>query len=186
MSPNPRDRTRAAVLDATLELLGERGYAGVNIDAIARRSGVARSTIYRHWPTVAAVVFDAVSATVAPTAVPDTGDAWRDLRAHLGSLAAKLTASRWGELLPVLVDAAGRDADLWELQRADTAERRAAAMAIVERGRQAGQVRLDVDVDLVGEMLVGAVFTRHLVTHRPIDDEFLDGLLVLVRSMAAT
>lgn len=170
-------RSRAAVIDATLELLGEGGFAGLSVDAIARRSGVARTTIYRHWSTLAEIAHEAAMSTVGIKAVPDTGDSRADLRAHIGALADKLNHSAWGRMLPVLVDAAGRDPEILELQRQFTAERRTAAMAIARAGVERGEIRADVDLDLVGEMLVGAIFTRHLVTHLPITDDFLDALL---------
>lgn len=177
-------RSRAAVLGATLDLLTADGFAGLSIDAIAKRSGVARTTIYRHWPSLAAIVQDAASSTVSPTPLSDTGDARTDLRAHLGALAAKLTSSDWGRLLPVLVDAAGRDPEILELQRRSTTERRKVALDVVRRGIEAGQLRDDVDFELLSEMLVGAVFTRRLVNHLPIDDEFLDELIDLAFRIA--
>lgn len=179
-------RSRAAVIEATLDLLGEVGYGGTSIDAISRRSGVARTTIYRHWPSLAEIVHEAATSTTAVQSVPDTGNARTDLRAHLGVLAAKLNHGPWGRMLPVLVDAAARSPEMLALQRSSTAERRTAAMAIVHRGVAAGQIRDDVDLDLVGEMLVGPLFTRHLVTHRPIDDEFLDDLIAIVFSVIGT
>lgn len=178
-------RTRAAVIEATLALLGEGGYAALSIDAISRRSGVARTTIYRHWSSLAEIVHEAASSTVGIKPVADTGDARADLRAHLGMLAEKL-AGEWGRMLPVLVDAAGRDPEILDLQRRSTAVRRAAAMAIARRGVENGQIRDDVDLDLVGEMFVGPVFARHLVTHLPITDEFLDELTEIVFSFIGT
>ncbi|MFN8052436.1 MAG: TetR/AcrR family transcriptional regulator [Acidimicrobiales bacterium] len=181
MTPGENDprvvRSRAAVMAATLELLADGGYAGLSIDAISKRSGVARTTIYRHWPSLAEIVTEAATSTVGIKAVPDTGDARADLRAHLDVLAEKMTRSDWGRMLPTIVDAASRDPELLELQRRTTAERRMAAMAIAAKGVANGQIRDDVDLDLVGEMLVGPIFTRHLVTHQPITEQFLDDLL---------
>lgn len=170
-------RSRAAVIEATLELLAEVGYGGTSIDAISRRSGVARTTIYRHWASLAEIVHEAATSTVGVKTVPDTGDARADLRAHLGEMAKKLNRGDWGRMLPVLVDAAARDDEILDLQRRSTAERKAAAMAIAARGVASGQIRDDVDLVLAGEMLVGPIFTRHLVTHLPITDAFLDDLI---------
>lgn len=179
-------RSRAAVIDATLDLLAEGGYAALSIDAISKRSGVARTTIYRHWPTLAEIVHNAATSTVGVRSVPETGDARVDLRAHLGELARKLRSSDWGRMLPVLVDAAGRNPEILELQRRMTTERRAAAMAIAHRGVADGQIRDDVDLDLISEMLVGPIFTRHLVTHQPITDQFLDDLMDFVFDVIGT
>ena len=174
------------MIEATLGLLESGGYAALSIDAIAKQSGVARTTIYRNWDSLAQIVHDAANSTVSATVIADTGDARADLRAHLGHLAAKLQVSGWGRLLPSLVDAAGRDPEILELQRRSTAERRAAAMGIAAKGVANGQIRADVDLDLVGEMLVGPVFTRRLVTHQPITDEFLDDLISAVFALIGT
>jgi AcrR family transcriptional regulator len=177
-------RTRAAVIEATLDLLAEVGYAGISIDAISKRCGVARTTIYRHWPTLAQIVQDAVSTTVDTRPAPRTGDVRADLRAHIDLLVAKLDNS-WGRMLPVMIDAASRDPEILELQRRSTAERRAAAMQVVVDGVERGIIRGDVDLDLIGEMLVGPIFTRHLVRHDPITPEFLDDLLDVVWGIIA-
>ena len=174
------------MIEAALDLLGDAGYGGTSIDAISRRSGVARTTIYRHWRSLAEIVHEAAMTTVGVKAVPDTGDARADLRAHLGELAVKLNSGAWGRMLPVLVDAAFRDEEILELQRRSTAERKAAAMAIAARGVELGQIRDDVDLVLCGEMLVGPIFTRHLVTHLPITEAFLDDLIEATFRMIGT
>lgn len=178
-------RSKAAVIGATRELLTEGGYAGLSIDAISKRSGVARTTIYRQWTSVGEIAHEALASAMSSPPPPTTGDCRTDLRAHLAALADKLTNSDWGAMLPVLVDAAGRDAGVLELQRRSTAEHRAVVTAIARQGVSDGQIRYDVDVDLVIEMVAGAVFTRRLVTHLPIDDAFLDDLVSLAFSLLA-
>lgn len=89
-------------------------------------------------------------------------------------------------MLPVLVDAAFRDEEILELQRRSTAERKAAAMAIAAWGVELGQIRDDVDLVLCGEMLVGPIFTCHLVTHLPITEAFLDDLIEATFRMIGT
>ena len=90
------------MIEAALDLLGDAGYGGTSIDAISRRSGVARTTIYRHWRSLAEIVHEAAMTTVGVKAVPDTGDARADLRAHLGELAAKLNSGWQGLLEQIL------------------------------------------------------------------------------------
>ena len=114
-------------------------------------------------------------ATSAPTSEPTSA-----------VLAAKLTDDHWGHLLPMLVDAAARDPEILELQRRTTAERRAAAMAIAANGVATGQIRPDVDLELVSEMLVGPLFTRHLITHLPITEDLLDELINTVFRLIGT
>jgi AcrR family transcriptional regulator len=79
------EAARAAVLQATWDLLRERGAEGLTIEAIARRAQVGRQTIYRWWPSRAAIVFEAASASarlIVPSE-PDTGSLRGDLRAFL-------------------------------------------------------------------------------------------------------
>jgi AcrR family transcriptional regulator len=61
------------VIEAALDLLGDAGYGGTSIDAISRRSGVARTTIYRHWRSLAEIVHEAAMTTVGVKAVPTRG-----------------------------------------------------------------------------------------------------------------
>ena len=70
----PRDpRIDSAVLRATVELLGETGYAGLLVYAIARRAGTSKPAIYRRWPSKAHLVHEAVFPIGDATEIPDTG-----------------------------------------------------------------------------------------------------------------
>ncbi|MEV6343253.1 TetR/AcrR family transcriptional regulator [Actinoplanes sp. NPDC051851] len=102
-----------AVLAAAEELLNEIGYHRVTMDRIAERSGVAKMTLYRWWPNKAAVITDAVRESLAPVAVPGTGDAVGDARAHLAALLGTLT--RYGDASVV----AGAMSSRGEAGRAD-------------------------------------------------------------------
>ena len=80
--PDPRvERSRQAILEATLQLLARDGDVGsLTVEAVAARSGVAKTTIYRHWPTKQALVVDAVRVVCFPeAATPNTGDLRADL-----------------------------------------------------------------------------------------------------------
>ena len=84
---DPRvQRSRDAVLTTTFELLGESGVGGFTVDEVARRSGVAKTTIYRHWPSREALVIDACSRISDEQAVPDTGSLDGDLTAILSNI----------------------------------------------------------------------------------------------------
>src|SRR5450759_3563268 len=76
-------RSRDRVLTTTFELLGESGVGGFTVDEVARRSGVAKTTIYRHWPSREALVIDACSRISDEQEVPDTGSLEGDVSACL-------------------------------------------------------------------------------------------------------
>src|SRR5690349_22649216 len=104
-------RSRERVLAASFDLLSEGGVGGFSVDEVSRRSGVAKTTIYRHWPSREALVLEAAARISAQEPVPDTGTLEDDLTALLESLGAKLTSARWSSVVPSLVDVAERDAD---------------------------------------------------------------------------
>src|SRR6202042_3535784 len=83
-------RSKAAVLAQTYELLSEGGIGGVSIDEVSRRSGVSKTTIYRHWPSRAALLMDACSKIGPAPVIPDTGTLKGDVTALATSLAQQL------------------------------------------------------------------------------------------------
>ena len=102
--------SRERVLTATLDLLTETGLGELTIDDISRRSGVAKTTIYRHWANRSALVIDACSRmTDGAQAPPDTGSLEGDLRIILTDIADLLGTARWSSILPSIVDAAEHD-----------------------------------------------------------------------------
>lgn len=178
-------RTRAAVLAATLELVASEGFAGLTIDLISKRCGVARTTIYRHWPSLGALVFDAVANDASEAPFEQTDDAWADVERAVHALAARLRGTEWGRILPALIDAASRDPEIRELQSQRSAERRGALADLIERAKREGTIAPGTDTPLLVELLTAPLFTRHCISHLPVDAEFADQVLAMARQVAA-
>src|ERR1700691_1780428 len=158
-----RDRARVAVLHAADDLLVERGYAGVTIEGIAARAGVAKQTIYRWWPSKFEILMDTFLEDAAGALeIPDTGTVDGDLRQHLRQLAGFLSAEPAGRVMLALIGEAQHDADV---ARTD--------------------LRSDTDLDLVIDMIYGPVYHRVLLTGLPVDDRFIDGLVSHVMAAIA-
>ncbi|MFC5379412.1 TetR/AcrR family transcriptional regulator [Aquipuribacter nitratireducens] len=176
---DPRvERTRARVLAATADLLLEDGFARLTIDEVATRSGVARSTIYRNWATRAPLLLDAVQTLLDPPARVATGDAREDLVATLLTLARALDpATPQGRLLPGLVEAAERDAELARLHRAATRERRELLADAVRRAVDADVLAADTDPDDTATRLAALLYYRRLVSGEPVDEGVVRGLV---------
>lgn len=168
-------RTRDAVHQATIELICEVGYEGLNIDAISRRSGVARSTIYRHWSDVAEIM-DAAARTIPGFNVDPGADSRTSLRRALASLADRLYNSPFGHVLAASVDAGERHAEIRKLQVRLATERSAATVAMLAEGVQRGEIRDDANIAMAMEMASGALFRRRLISRQPVDDAYLDQL----------
>jgi AcrR family transcriptional regulator len=173
------DRARVAVLHAADDLLVERGYAGVTIEGIAARAGVAKQTIYRWWPSKFEILMDTFLQDAAGALqIPDTGTVDGDLRQHLRQLAVFLSEEPAGRVMLALIGQAQHDADVARtFQRRFLDERRALDRVILERGVARGDLRSDTDLDLVIDMIYGPVYHRVLLTGLPIDDRFIDGLV---------
>ena len=136
-------RSREKVLGVTAELLFERGFGGVSVDEISRHSGVAKTTIYRHWPTRADLLRDACSTISTPQDVPDTGSFVTDITALMTNLADLLQSAKWTSVLPSIIDAAERDPDVADtystLQQNHSAPFEIVIRRAVAKGRTAGR-----------------------------------------------
>lgn len=185
--PDPRVvLSRERVLTATLDLLTEAGLGGLTIDDISKRSGVAKTTIYRHWPNRNALVIDAcLRMTDGDDEPPDTGSLKGDVTAILSSLADLLVTARWASMLPSIVDAAERDPDIAEvhsrLQRWHAAPLRAA----LERAALRGEISPEADLSAIAAALVGPLYFRRWFSREPINDSFVDLIVRGILSVAA-
>lgn len=165
-------RSRATVLAATAELLFERGLAGASVDEIARRSGVAKTTIYRHWPTRADLLRDACASIGTPQETPDTGSFAADVTALMTSLAHLLRTAKWTAVLPSIIDAAERDpaiADIYsKLQHGYSAP----FAAVIRRAVARRELPADTDAALLIAALTGPLFFRRWFSREPLTDAF--------------
>lgn len=182
--PRGRSRDNAAqdrILDATFELLSSPERGSIRIDDIAEAAQVGKQTIYRWWPSRDAVAMAALlRGTLTATPFPDTGDAHRDFRRHL-RLVAELFASPVGSLIRNVVgDAQKSAAAASDFLEGFWAPRRALSIACLERGIDRGEVRPDVDVELVLDALYGPLWTRLLFGHLPVTTAIADACVDLV------
>ena len=178
-APDPRVLvSRERVLTTTLDLLMETGLADLTIDDISRRSGVAKTTIYRHWPNRSAIVIDACSRmTDEQDAPPDTGTLDGDLRAILTGIAGRLGTARWSSILPSIVDAAEHDPTFAaihsRIQRGHAAPLRAA----LDRAARRGEIPPAADRNAIAAALIGPLYYRRWFSREQIDAEFVDMLI---------
>jgi AcrR family transcriptional regulator len=172
------ERSHHAIIAGTQELLLERGYADVTIEGIAARAGVGKQTIYRWWPSRAALVLEAYLAGEEAVPPPDEGDSVRDdVRALLRWLIAVLAEPTGGPVVAGLIADLQHDADLARgFRRHVVPARREAMLAALRRGRARGEIREDADLELAVDALHGAVFYRLLLSGEPLDDAFVDRL----------
>ena len=162
-----------AILEAAVELFAEVGLEGMTVEGVAARAGVGKATIYRRYPCkVDLVVAAARCFTQGPELPPDTGSTRGDLRALVDGLIALLTTTPLGRVLPILIAARTRVAELDRAYADIVAEKRARSTIVVRRAIERGDLRPDVDPELVIDCYVSPIFYRFLVTNAPLDDEY--------------
>lgn len=169
-------RTRAVVLEAAGDVLAEDGREGFTIDAVARRSGVARTTIYRHWPDLGELLYDTFRAMGHAKPDVDTGSVRDDLVALYQALAAGFDSSI-GRCIPVLLDVTRREPGLAEVHQQFIAERRGPSRRALEAGVARGELPADIDVEALIDRIAGPVFYRHLVVQRPMSGAEIERLV---------
>ena len=185
--PDPRVlASRQRVLTAALEELAETGYGGFAIESVCRRSGVAKSTLYRHWPGKLELIADALRAL---NTQPGSRDAVEPVAEHsprervdaiVRHLARGFSGSLVADCTPALVDAAERNPEIRELFHRYTSERRQALVDALRVGVEAGDFPAHLDPELASAALAGAVMYRRLMTEAPLDVHEVDSLVTTV------
>jgi AcrR family transcriptional regulator len=173
--------TRGAILRAAYELLESGGLAAFTIEAVAERSGAAKTTIYRWRPNKGALAMESfLRVAEQQNPFPETDSPRADLRSHLHLFARRLRG-RAGRLLAGIVAEAQKDPATREaFIRSYVAPRRQAARALLERGIAQGEFRPGLDVESVCDALYGFFYMRLLLAHAPMHDAAVDRILDLV------
>ena len=156
---------------ATYELLTQSGLTGVSVDEVSRRSGVAKTTIYRHWPSRESLLVDACSQLSARPQAPDTGT----MRGDLEQLASHVTMrlrQPWATVMPSIIDAAERDTQLAGLQASIHSQMREAFITVIERGKQRGEISKMQDARELVAAILGPIMYRRFFSREPLDEAF--------------
>ena len=170
-------RSREAILRTTLDLLTEVGLDALSIEEVARRSGVAKTTIYRHWATRADLVVDACARLVPEGEAPDTGSLRGDLTAALRELAGLLQSARWARVLPSVVDAAERDPRLAQVHATIQRSHAIPLATILGRAEARGEIPSDADPSERIAAILGPLYYRRWFSREPLDDDFVEAIV---------
>lgn len=165
LAPDPRvARSRAKLMAAAREILAESGASALTVDAVAERSGVAKSTLYRHWPSRAALVLDVFRAVMPTTDAPDAALPFGvGLRAHVRAVAASFADPDWTRILPALFALRLEFPGIDELTRVDRDEKLQALATLLDRGVAEGSLPAGLDPNTIAATLMGPSFMLALI-----------------------
>lgn len=157
-----------AIRTAAEELLIEKGYAGFSIEAVAKRARAGKPTIYRWWPSKAALLIEVYQRQKRFTD-PDTGNVEEDLVAFLASLFRLWRDTPAGSIFRSVIAEAQSNEDAGKALAAYSADRRAHCAIMIERGKARGEVDENINSEAAAD-LVGSYAWVHLLTNR-LDEE---------------
>jgi AcrR family transcriptional regulator len=175
------EQARVAILRSTLELLGENGFSELTIEDVAAHADVGKATVYRWWPNKAALIADAfASSATRKLHFPDTGSVRTDMSQQMRQL-VKIFRSRRGRIVSAILGGGQSDRDLIAAFRERFLRpRRQEAYATLRRGILRGELRQNVDLDLLLDSLYGPIYMRFLIRHDKLTAGFVDSLCELV------
>jgi AcrR family transcriptional regulator len=174
------ETSRAAILEATVDLLDETTVQKLSIEAIAKRAGVGKTTIYRWWPSKAAVVIDAfMEHHLVKTPIPEGVSAREALRGHLRSLIRQYRGPSGRLVAQIIAESQYDPSTLADFRGRFWDGRRKAVHELIERGISSGEIRRDIDADLIVEMVYSPIYLRLLFGYRPLSERYADAALEL-------
>src|SRR6266478_4262880 len=181
-------KTRERVLSAAGAILRREGYPRLTMERVASESGVAKTTLYRRWPTKAALCMELYLDVAGRELVdPDTGEVASDLKCIAENVVRLQTRTVAGPAFIGLIAEAQINPETRAAFLAEFANRRREVTRLVlRRAIERGELRPDTDIDLVIDALGGAVTFRLLQGHAPLTTKFTNALIKLLLSGCST
>lgn len=177
--------SQEAILEAAEAVLRENGYGGFSIEAVARRARAGKPTIYRWWPSKAALLLEVYQRQKRDIVYADTGNLEEDLFLFLKSLFKQWRDTPTGSIFRSFIAEAQSNADA-AVALADYASgRRSHTARMVERAQARGEVASDIDPAIVAD-LVSSYAWRQLLTSRldETDETIRRAVAYVVRGIA--
>ncbi len=164
------------MLEATGHIARHDGLAAVTIDEVARRSGVAKTTVYRHFGSKAELLVAAVDDLIEPPVAPDTGSLVGDVAAFLRSVRPIFLDATIRTLSLEIFAAAARDPELEQLRAAFFGGRMGPLFSVIDRAQARGELGTGLDPVVAIELIEGPLIARSMIAPERLDDLDVDEL----------
>ena len=164
------------IREAVLQLLVEEGVTGCTFNAVARRAGVERSTLYRRYPDRWEMMIDMFMAHAAIDVMPDLGHSFaQNLRSVLGRLVATLMTPLGPAVIAVAAELRASKSNVHPRQYFD--RRMAQLGPMFEAAIERGELPADVDREALFTFAAGPIYFRIFIAGREVDDTFIDAII---------
>jgi AcrR family transcriptional regulator len=175
------DQARKAILRSTLKLLQAKGFPDLSIEAIANDADAGKATVYRWWPTKAALVADAFTrSSLEELRFPDTGSIRQDVSTQMKQL-VRILRGRRGRIVAALIGGGQSDPELIKAFRDRfMMPRRLEAYETLRRAIGRGELPADLDMDVLLDALYGAIYMRFLIRQQGLTEEYVDQICDIV------
>jgi AcrR family transcriptional regulator len=187
MGRPPSKAARAKLLRATTEILVEEGIGAVSIEAVARRAGVAKTTLYRHFGGIDGLVFAAATASVSETVGPDTGSLIGDLREIQRHYLDIASSPINREVFAWMLTRAMHSLEAAALFSKERIQPRGPTVVALQRAIARGELPPTTNVELAMHIIQGPLISKRFVENSDLtDDEFETLLEMTVRALVDT
>jgi AcrR family transcriptional regulator len=185
--PRAAAASHDAILDAVYDLLHERSVRDLTIEEVARRAGVGKPTLYKWWPSKAALVMAMLDERIVEDlSAPGARNAEEALRGLVTALVQRFNGFPGKVAAEILAEGQSEPGVLQEYRERYLHKRRAFAAEVIERAQASGEFRKDIDPQVLQDMIFGPLYFRRLVRHQPLDERFgnelVDHILAYVKS----
>jgi AcrR family transcriptional regulator len=177
----PRDEAFGpTILEATLDVVAEVGFAGFTVDAVAKRAHVGKATIYRRWASKEVLMLEAWQSCVAPLPDPDTGTLRGDLAVMFNAVNHGRPDDVMRRIFPQMIAASKVDPEVAEAYGTFVDERRRPLQRVLARAVDRGELAADADLSLIHDLLVAPLIYRWLVSNGDVGPEIVSAIIDVV------
>ena len=177
MARPPSKTARAKLLRATAEILIKDGIGAMSIEAVTRRSGVAKTTLYRHFGGIDGLVFAAVAASVSETDGPNTGSLIGDLREIQRHYLDIASSSINREVFAWMLTRAMHSPDAAALFRKERIQPRGPTVVALQRAIARGELPPTTNIELAMHVIQGPLISKRIVDNSDLTDDEFDTML---------
>jgi AcrR family transcriptional regulator len=176
--PSAAAASHDAILDAVYDLLHEKSVRDLTIEEIARRAGVGKPTIYKWWPSKAALVMDMLDEHILEDLpAPGARSVEEAIRCPVTELVRRFNGFPGKVAMEILAEGQSDPEVLQEYRDRYLTKRRAVAAEVIERAQASGEFRKDIDPQVLLDMIFGPIYYRRLVRHQKLDQRFANELV---------